>query len=89
MQPDYIVGDLRELFTPYPAVIEEVDAEGIRTVEVGHAVVRMKGHVVRVARAGDDPLNLLRAGAASIHRSGLQIYGLDIDEMLMELAVSS
>lgn len=89
MQPDYIVGDLRELFTPYPAVIEEVDAEGIRTVEVGDAVVRMKGHVVRVARAGDDPLNLLRAGAASIHRSGLQIYGLDIDEMLMELAVSS
>jgi len=89
MQPDYILGDLRELFTPYPTITSEVDADGVRTVEVGHAVVRIKQHVVRVARGGNDSLNLLRAGAAAIYASGLQIYGLDVDEQLMELAVSS
>lgn len=89
MQPDYILSDLRELFAPYPAVRSEVDADGVRTVEVGRAVVRMKQHVVRVARAGADPLDLLRAGAAAIYASGLQIYGLDVDDQLMALAVSS
>jgi HAD superfamily hydrolase (TIGR01450 family) len=89
MQPDYIVSDLRELFAPYPAVRSEVDADGVRTVEVGRAVVRMKQHVVRVARAGADPVDLLRAGAAAIYASGLQIYGLDVDDQLMALAVSS
>ncbi|MBX9470517.1 HAD-IIA family hydrolase [Microcella sp.] len=89
MQPDYILGDLRELFTPYPAVTSTVDADGVRTVEVGKAVVRMKQHVVRVARAGSDELDLLRAGAAAIYASGLQIYGLDVDEQLMHLAVVS
>ena len=89
MQPDYILGDLRELFAPYPEVRSDVDADGVRTVEVGRAVVRMKQHVVRVARAGADPLDLLRAGAAAIYASGLQIYGLDVDEQLMALAVSS
>ncbi len=89
MQPDFILGDLRELFKPYPAVVHDVDVDGVRTVEVGQAVVRMKQHVVRVAREGDDALNLLRAGAAAIYSSGLQIYGVDVDEKLMELAVSS
>ncbi len=89
MQPDYILGDLRELFTPYPAVTSTVDSDGVRTVEVGKAVVRMKQHVVRVARSGTDELDLLRAGAAAIYASGLQIYGLDVDEQLMHLAVVS
>ncbi|MDO9590944.1 MAG: HAD-IIA family hydrolase [Microcella sp.] len=89
MQPDYILGDLRELFTPYPTVTSTVDADGVRTVEVGQAVVRMKQNVVRVARAGADDLNLLRAAAAAIYASGLQIYGLDVDEQLMHLAVVS
>jgi HAD superfamily hydrolase (TIGR01450 family) len=89
MQPDYILGDLRELFMPYPDVTSTVDADGVRTVEVGQAVVRMKKHVVRVARAGSDELNLLRAAATAIYASGLQIYGLDVDEQLMHLAVVS
>ena len=89
MQPDFILGDLRELFEPYPATTIETDADGVRTAEVGAAVVRMKQHVVRVARVGADPLDLLRAAAAVIYASGLQIYGLDVDEQLMELAVSS
>ncbi|MER3388511.1 MAG: HAD-IIA family hydrolase [Microcella sp.] len=86
-RPHYILRDLRQLFEPYPEVRESVE-DGVRTVEVGAAVVRMKQHVVRVARAGD-PLDLLRAGAAVIHASGLQIFGLDVDEQLRELAVRS
>jgi len=85
--PDYIIRDLRQLFEPYPEVRESVE-DGVRTVEVGAAVVRMKQHVVRVARAGD-PLDLLRAGAAVIHASGLQIFALDVDEQLRELAIRS
>jgi len=85
--PDYILTDLRQLFEPYPEVRESVE-DGVRTVEVGKAVVRMKQHVVRVARAGD-PLDLLRAGAAVIHASGLQIFALDVDEQLRDLAVRS
>ncbi|MBR22962.1 MAG: HAD-IIA family hydrolase [Microcella pacifica] len=85
--PDYILTDLRQLFEAYPDVRESVE-DGVRTVEVGKAVVRMKQHVVRVARAGD-PLDLLRAGAAVIHSSGLQIFALDVDEQLRDLAVRS
>ncbi|RZS57690.1 HAD superfamily hydrolase (TIGR01450 family) [Microcella putealis] len=81
-RPAYILRDLRELFTPYPDVAEEVDADGVRTVTCGKAVVRMKQHLVRVARAGDDPVDLLRAGAAIVWASGLQIWGLDVDPQL-------
>lgn len=81
-RPTYILNDLRGLFEPYPEIISEDDADGVRTVTCGKAVVRMKQHVVRVARAGNDPLDLLRAGAAIIWASGLQIWGIDVDPQL-------
>lgn len=81
-RPTYILNDLRGLFEPYPEVVTEDDADGVRTVTCGKAVVRMKQHVVRVARAGNDPLDLLRAGAAIIWASGLQIWGIDVDPQL-------
>lgn len=87
--PDFIVNDLRELFEPYPEVHDSADDDGVRTVEVGEAVVRMKQHIVRVARAGRNELDLLRAAAAVIHGSGLSIFSLDVDEQLRELAVRS
>jgi glycerol-1-phosphatase len=81
-RPTYLLRDLRELFEPYPEVVEDVDADGVRSVTCGHAVVRMKQNVVRVARVGADPVDLLRAGAAVIWGSGLQIWGLDVDPQL-------
>jgi hypothetical protein len=42
----------------------------------------MERHVVRVEQPGDDPMDLLRAGAAIIWESGLAIYGLDVDPAL-------
>ncbi len=78
MRPTYILDDLRQLDDEYPETLFEIDGD-VTSASVGDAVVRMKQHVVRVARAGDSPVNLLRASAALIYRSGLRIYGLDVD----------
>ena len=77
-QPTYILGDLRELSMDYPETTV-VEKRGTATVSVGNSSVSMTANVVRVVRAGSDPLNLLRAGCAAIYRSGLRIYGLDVD----------
>ncbi|MEN9740897.1 MAG: hypothetical protein RLZ72_1163 [Actinomycetota bacterium] len=77
-QPTYILGDLRELSQPYPESIVETKGD-TTTVTVGKSVVTMTGHVVRVKKDGSNPLDLLRAGATAIYRSGLRIYGLDVD----------
>jgi glycerol-1-phosphatase len=86
MRPTYILDDLRSLFEPYPDVREVLDGDGVRTVEVGDTVVMMRENVVRVAARGSDDLNLLRAGAAAIHSSGLGIFGIDVDPALLALA---
>ena len=77
-RPTYILGDLRELDRAYPDTVV-VEKSGVTTVTVGNSSVTMSGHVVRMKKRGSDPLNLLRAGAAAIYRSGLRIYGLDVD----------
>lgn len=77
-QPTYILGDLRELSQPYPeAQVDEKN--GTTTVTVGNSVVTMTANVVRAKKKGSSSLNLLRAGATAIYRSGLRIYGLDVD----------
>lgn len=81
MRPDFILGDLRELHKPYPPCVRSVDSDGVHTVEVGNAVVRRQGHVVRIARRGAT-LDVIRAGAAIIHDSGLKIFGMDIDPQI-------
>jgi HAD superfamily hydrolase (TIGR01450 family) len=81
MRPDFVLGDLRELHKPYPPCVRSVDSDGVHTVEVGNAVVRRQGHVVRIARRGST-LDVIRAGAAIIHDSGLKIFGMDIDPQI-------
>lgn len=81
MRPTYVLEDLRQLHKPYPEVVRSTDADGVHTVEVGRAVVRRKDNVVRVARAGQK-IDLVRAGAAIIHDSGLKIFGLDVDPQI-------
>jgi HAD superfamily hydrolase (TIGR01450 family) len=77
-QPTYILGDLRELSQPYPEAIVTEKA-GTVTVAVGKSVVTMTGNVVSAHKKGKNSLDLLRAGATAIYRSGLRIYGLDVD----------
>ena len=80
-RPTYILEDLRGLHEPYPDIKRSEDADGVHTVEVGRAVIRRKGHVVRVARQGSS-IDTLRAGAAIIYDSGLKIFGLDVDSQI-------
>lgn len=80
-RPTYVLEDLRELHKPYPQTIRSEDSDGVQTVEVGRAVVRRKGHVIRVARPGKK-IDLIRAGATIIHDSGLKIFGLDVDPQI-------
>lgn len=77
-QPTYILGDLRELSQEYPEPKIVVKGDSV-VVTVGDSSVTMTGHVVRVKRKGKNPLNLLRAGCTAIYRSGLRIYGLDVE----------
>lgn len=77
-RPDYILRDLSELDQPYPTTV--VGRDG--AVSVGGATVRMDAQQVTIVRAGDDPINLLRAGCAAIWRSGLAIYALQVPEQL-------
>lgn len=80
-RPTYVLEDLRDLHKPYPPTLRSEDADGVHTVEVGRAVVRRKGHVIRVARQGRK-IDLIRAGATIIHDSGLKIFGLDVDPQI-------
>jgi HAD superfamily hydrolase (TIGR01450 family) len=77
-RPTYILGDLRGLHEPYPAVEK---GRGGATV-VGDAAVRVNGSTVEIVREGDDELNLLRAACRAIWDSGLAIYALDVPEKL-------
>ena len=81
MRPTYVFEDLRDLHKASPETIRSEDSDGVHTVEVGRAVVRRKGHVIRVARAGRK-IDLIRAGATIIHDSGLKIFGLDVDAQI-------
>lgn len=78
-RPAYILDDLRELHEPYPAtVVNERDG----AVTVGGATVRVDLPDVRILEAGDRPIDLLRAGAEAIWRSGAAIFGLRVPEQL-------
>ena len=77
-QPTYILSDLRELSQPYPEAVV-VEKNGVTTVTVRKSVVTMSGNVVRMKKRGSSSIDLLRAGATAIYRSGLRIYGLDVD----------
>ncbi|MFK4791049.1 HAD-IIA family hydrolase [Microbacterium sp. ZW T5_56] len=75
-RPDFIVADLRGLFEPYPETV--VDGE---RVSVGDATVRIDGPDIVIERAGEQ-LNLLRAGAQAIWRSGRAIFGFRVPERM-------
>ncbi len=76
-RPTYILGDLRELSQPYPAVISVADGDVVTTT-VREAVVRRTVDKLEVVNAGSVPVDLLRAGAAAIWSSGYAIYGLRV-----------
>lgn len=78
-QPTYILGDLRDLFEPYPVVKQKGDV----TI-VGDARVRVSpdGPHVEILAEGTRDLDLLRAGAHAIWATGRQIFGFEVPERL-------
>lgn len=79
-RPTYLLGDLRELFEPYPVAKTNTDRRsGDRVVTVDDAVVRIHRNTVGIERAGGRSIDLLRAGAAAIWGTGLPIYALEVD----------
>lgn len=76
-RPTYILGDLRELEQPYPAVVTKGDV-----TTVGSASVRIDGADVRILAEGDRPVDLVRAGAAAIWATGRAIYGFRVPDRL-------
>lgn len=77
LQPTFILGDLRELHEPYPRTIVQREAS-----TVGGATVRIDGADVVIVAEGDRPIDLVRAGAHAIWRTGRAIYGFRVPERL-------
>jgi glycerol-1-phosphatase len=79
-RPKYLLGDLRELFEPYPEAETRTERRsGDSLVTVGDAVVRIHQNRVGIDRAGGRSIDLLRAGAAAIWGTGVPIYALEVD----------
>lgn len=75
-QPTFILADLRDLHAPYPPARIADDV-----VAVGDARVRIDGPDVQILAPGA-PIDLLRAGATAIWRTGRAIYGFRVPEQL-------
>lgn len=78
-RPDFILGDLRDLFEPYPTV--QMSKDGARAT-VGGAVVQRDGQRIAVVKEGASEIDLVRAGCAVIWGSGISIHVLDVDARL-------
>lgn len=76
-RPTYILGDLRELHVPYPDVQVK---DAVATVR--GARVAIDGADIRILSEGDNPIDLVRAGAAAIWASGRAIFGFRVPERL-------
>jgi HAD superfamily hydrolase (TIGR01450 family) len=76
-QPTFILSDLRQLHEPYP---EARVRDGVVTVR--GAKVRVDGPDVQILAEGDDPVDLLRAGAKAIWDTGRAIFGFRVPERL-------
>jgi HAD superfamily hydrolase (TIGR01450 family) len=79
-RPTYLLGDLRELFEPYPRAVTRTEKRsGDTLVTVADAVVRIHQNKVTIERPGRRSIDLLRAGAAAIWGTGVAIYALEVD----------
>jgi glycerol-1-phosphatase len=81
-RPDWILADLRGLFDAYPATT--VKRDGSR---VGRAIARIDGQRLEVVRAGDAPIDLVRAACAAIWASDVSAYALQIPDAVLAATV--
>ncbi len=76
-RPDFLLADLRELAEPYPEA-DVRERRGRVTVTVRDARVTREGTRLVIERAGSHRVDLVRAGAAAIWRSGQSIHALQV-----------
>ena len=81
-RPQFVLADLRGLQEPYPEVRRRSDG-----VQVGRAVVRIRGVDLEVVRPGE-PIDLIRAAAEAVWSSGIGVYALRVPESVLRLRSS-
>ena len=77
-QPTFILSDLRELHEPYPEATVRDGVVTVRGAQRADRRVRTCGS----SSEGDEPIDLLRAGAKAIWDTGRAIYGFRVPEQL-------
>ncbi|MCR8670784.1 HAD-IIA family hydrolase [Agrococcus sp. HG114] len=86
MRPDHVIADLRDLQRPIAPVRETLETS-TRDVyfEVGRAAVRRSGIDITLVRAGERPVDTIRAACAAVWTADRPVLGLRVADELLEL----
>ena len=86
MRPDHVIEDLRGLSEPILPVRETLETStGDVYFEVGTAAVRRSGIDLTLVRAGDRPVDTIRAACAAVWSADRPVLGLRIAPELLAL----
>lgn len=85
-RPAFLLGDLRQLFEPYPSAEITTTKDG-RRVSVGTAIVRHEGRAVTLEKRGS-AIDVLRAATAAVWSAGVPIYALEVAPELYAAPIS-
>ncbi|WP_404313058.1 HAD-IIA family hydrolase [Agrococcus terreus] len=86
MRPDHVVQDLRDLLQPIEPLRETLErSTGDTYFEVGRAAVRRSGIDITLVRAGDRPVDTIRAACAAVWTADRPVLGLRVADELLAL----
>lgn len=86
MRPDHVIEDLRGLTEPIAPLRETLETStGDTYFEVGRAAVRRSGIDITLVRAGERPVDTIRAACAAVWTADRPVLGLRIADELLAL----
>lgn len=86
MRPDHVIEDLRGLSEPIVPVRETLETStGDVYFEVGAAAVRRSGIDISLVRAGERPVDTIRAACAAVWSAHRPVLGLRVSSELLAL----
>ncbi|MBO1769878.1 HAD-IIA family hydrolase [Agrococcus sp. TF02-05] len=86
MRPDHVIEDLRDLQQPILPVRETLETSTrAMYFEVGRAAVRRSGIDITLVRAGDRPVDTIRAACAAVWSADRPVLGLRVADELLAL----